>query len=119
MATQVYTLDSIATEIRRILQDYDKVRYDDDMVYQAINYAFSELRRHRPDLLASRNLAIDANFPYKATDGALLAPFHHMYTPPIVMFCCGWLELSDDEFVNANRVQTLLGAFVASVKQGA
>jgi hypothetical protein len=49
----------------------------------------------------------------------MLAPFHHMYIPPIITFCAAWLELADDEFVNEQRVQALLTLFTASTKQGA
>jgi hypothetical protein len=118
-AEQKYSLQDAIDEIRRILQDQDVVRYTAESVVQAVNVALGELRRQRPDLLASRNLASPTSpFPYSVGDELELLPIHPMYFMPIITYACGWLEMADDEFANTNRLTLLFTLFQQAVKDG-
>lgn len=112
--TQIYSLQNAIDEVRRVLQDYEAVRYSDTEVVRAINAALSELRRQRPDLRASRALATNADFPYAVGDEAKLLPIHLMFWNPVITYACTWLELADAEFANNGRLATLF----TSLKDG-
>jgi hypothetical protein len=116
---QKYTLQDAIDEVRRVLQDQDVVRYTPSAVVQAVNTALGELRRQRPDLIASRGIAAPGSgFPFAVGDEAALLPIHPMYFAPIITYACGWLEMADDEFANTGRLQLLFTLFQQAVKDG-
>lgn len=114
------TLDDLVGEIRLMLKDRRlPYRYAQADIVEAINTAFREVQRLRPD--AFLGCCSDANggtiaMPdYTEADIGLVTPtafpIDEMFYMAVVFHVVGKIQLGDDEFAVDNRAMTLLAAF--------
>lgn len=110
------TLDMLVDECRLMLKDRRApFRYKQDDLLQAINSAFLEMRRMRPDafVVFENDAFLTIDPPHFTEDDLALTPATAIPTPdflyvPLVYQTVGKLQLGDDEFAIDNRAMTLL-----------
>ena len=104
------TLGDAITESRYLLQDYlaGNYRYSDDRLYAALNDAFSQVYRLRPDLYLSLDFTVPS---YTSADSATAFPISEQYFSAVVYYVVGITELSDDEFTADGRAVTVMQGF--------
>lgn len=107
------TLDNVVDETRLMLKDRRvPYRYTDADVIEAINSAFGEAKRVRPDifLVPGANIALP-DFSPGQIGTAVVFPIDEMFFMAIVHYAVGKLQLGDDQFAVDNRAMTLLARF--------
>lgn len=121
------TLDNLVDEVRLMLKDRrPPYRYTQADILEAINSAFGELMRVRPDIFYGCCADENGTIELPDFDEADLAvtpdptpfPIELTYFMPIVFYSVGKLQLGDDEFAIDNRAMSLLGAFRQQVREG-
>lgn len=112
------TVNDILYQARLILQDTAAERYSDTNLLFALNFAISDMRRIRPDIIALQGTVQD--FPFNTTQLAqnVRVPVDDMYYAPLVAFVAGWAELADDEHVDSTRAGSLLQRFASQLMLG-
>ena len=113
-----FTIDTVVSRAREILQDAEKDRYADQRLVDGLNLAITDMMRIRPDIPSLQTTI--PNFPYKAADlgQSVLVPFNQKYMSPVVAYVAGWVELADDEFAVDNRAVSLLMRFQTQLVVG-
>ena len=107
----MFLLSDLITSVRELLQDtVEPYRYDDDRLYRALNSAFSEAYRIRPDLFVGVDFAI----PYvSSADSGDPFPLDQQFCNAFIDFVVSITELSDDEWTVDNRAMAFMGLFNA------
>lgn len=101
------TVADLITEARRIVQDENGDRWPDVNFYQALNVGLAEAYRLRPDLFRS---SPDEVPQFDTSQGAEPTPISFMYIPAILLFLCGWVQLTDDEGTEDQRAAAMMTA---------
>ncbi len=131
------TWQSVIDDARAILQDTDSdgYRYTDAVMLASLNRGIQELARLRPDafsdffhdgdIVVPQIVATDADpdddpeefDPEEDGEIGLTAAFNlnMMFHSPLVYFCVGAAELTDDEFTNDGRAATVMTMFKQQV----
>lgn len=109
------TLDNLVDESRLMLKDRRvPYRYTQTDILAAINSAFREVKRIRPDifLAPAGNIALP-NFVEADLGLGTPTPFpiDETFFMAVVFYAVGKLQLGDDEFTLDNRAMTLLSSF--------
>lgn len=121
------TLDNLVDEVRLMLKDRRvPYRYTQADILEAINSAFGELKRLRPDIFLGCCSDDDGTIELpdfieadlNLTPTPTPFPVEATYFIPIVFYSVGKLQLGDDEFAIDNRAMSLLGAFRQQVLGG-
>lgn len=106
------TVGDIITEARVLLQDVDSERYTDAQMVQALNEGLLETRRLRPDMYRNRL----SNVPqYTTADFATLIIYEQMYTPALVNFVTGRIQMQDDEANSDGRAVVFINTFISKL----
>lgn len=113
-----FSVDDVLAAARDLLQDDEKVRYNDVRLIRALNLAISNMRRVRPDIVALWQSI--PNYPYTSgtVGGGVLLPVDDQFFDPLVSFVAGWVEMADDEFTIDNRANTLITRFSSQITLG-
>lgn len=103
-------LDTVADYVglaRTLLQDEvdSPYRYPDAQLVLALNIAFMETKKLRPDLL------IDKSLPNFTSSNADPVDIDEMYRMPLVFYMCGHVQLRDEEGTQDQRAVAFLGLF--------
>jgi hypothetical protein len=111
------TIDDIITNARDLLQDTDSdsYRYSDARLLRAINNAFADTKRLRPDLLTINDSEIPS---YTTTTSDEDFPLDGMYVPAFIDYVVGYVEMSDDEYTVDSRAAQLLTIFTTKMVGG-
>lgn len=106
------TVQDYVDEARVLLLDeIAPFRYQDSDMVKALNMAFFETRRLRPDLFLSTNPT--GSVPsFTAVDNTPVV-IDPQYVTPLVYFLCGSMQMRDEESTQDSRA----GAFMAMFKQ--
>ena len=112
-----YTVGQIIDSARELLNDADadSYRYTEDVMYQALNKAFTEARRARADLFLRTDGVVTRYDPALPT---AVFPFGDQYVAPVVEYVAGYAELRDDEYTVDGRAIALLSAFTKAMTGG-
>jgi hypothetical protein len=115
------TLDNLVDEIRLMTKDRRvPYRYTQTDILEAINSAFRETKRLRPDIFVGcctdeAGGTIDLPSYVEADLGLTPTPTPYLideiFFMTTVFYAVGKLQLGDDEFTLDNRAMTLLAAF--------
>ncbi len=103
-------LDTVADYVslaRTLLQDEvdSPYRYTDAQLVLALNLAFMETKKLRPDLLLDKTLP---NFTAANTDAV---DMDAMYRMPLVYYMCGHAQMRDEEGVQDQRAAAFISLF--------
>jgi hypothetical protein len=103
-------LDTVADYVayaRVLLQDQvnSPYRYPDADLLMALNAAFPEAKKLRPDLFLSKTI------PFFTAVDTTVVPWDPMYRLPLIYFMCGQAQLRDDEATQDQRAAAFLGMF--------
>jgi hypothetical protein len=111
---QVITVDTIRDYInsaRTLLQDTTGApRYSDDQFKLALNLAFDEAYRIRPDMFI-RNEVPDLSEAGVTTS----VPVPRGYQSAFLYYICGMVQLQDQEDTQDNRATVFLNKFVSQL----
>ena len=108
----VRTVGDIITEARVLLQDVDGERYTDTQMVQALNEGLLETRRLRPDMYRDRLSTVPQ---YTTADFATLIVYEQMYTPALVNFVTGRIQMQDDEANSDGRAVVFINTFISKL----
>lgn len=117
-----YTITSLCTEARAVLQDVKSTgspngtRYSDQDLIDAFNDALMQTRMRRPDIFLC--IGLRNTIPqYQAADVMADTPFpiDQTYYPAILFYVVGRCELRDDTFSDDNRAMQMMNRFVAQI----
>lgn len=120
------TVQDYVTQSRILLQDMVvPYRYDDESLVTALNMAFYELARLRPDVVLRMNKTQritfdvnngDLNVPNFTTTFILdVVPLSAQFRMPVLYFICGYAQLRDTEDTQDNRAAAFMAKFVAQL----
>lgn len=109
------TVNEYIVAARRLLLDeVEPYRYPTADLVDALNYAFLEVRRLRPDLLLSK---FRTSIPsYSPTSLSTAVDVDPMYRMAFVYFICGQAQLRDDEATQDQRAGGFLAKFIAQLQ---
>lgn len=110
-------LDTVADYIhdaRVLLQDeVAPYRYSDAQIVTALNYAFMEARRLRPDLMKS---FFNSSMPtYTASSSSTAVAVDPQYRVAFLYYICGMVQLRDDEATQDARASGFMNKFTSSL----
>jgi hypothetical protein len=110
-------LDTVADYIhdaRVLLQDeVTPYRYSDAQLVNALNYAFMETRRIRPDVVKS---FFNSPLPtYSASSGSTSVSLDAQYRVAFLYYICGMVQLRDDEATQDTRASGFMNKFTSSL----
>ena len=96
---------------RVLLQDQvnSPYRYPDVDLLSALNAAFPEAKKLRPDLFLAGTIP-----SFTAVDTTPV-PWDPMYSLPLIYFMCGQAQLRDDEATQDQRAAAFLGMFATKL----
>lgn len=108
------TVSDYATETRRILQDtVAPYRYTDANLVSALNMAFLEARRLRPDLFLGTGLRNEpSSFTAVNNTAVNLDP---QYRAAFVYYMCGQTQIMDEETTQDARATVFLNKFTSQL----
>lgn len=118
------SIDDVLSEARLILNDQgidgSAYRFTDAQLVSAFNTALREVYRYRPDayignftqgVLSDNAVPTYATTDLGQTPATPLPVDDRVFFAPLVFYVAGRTELSDDEFTDNNRANTLLTSF--------
>lgn len=112
-----WTIADVLTEARNILSDTrEPYRYTDARLILALNQAFAETKRLRPDLFISVNFVLPS---YTVSDTAQAFPIDEMYFPTVVDYVVGRQAFADDEFTLDGRAAAFFQKWQGNLIGGA
>jgi hypothetical protein len=108
-------LDTVADYVnyaRVLLQDQvnSPYRYPDADLLMALNMAFPEAKKLRPDLFLTVT-----GIPFFTAVDTTPVPWNPMYRLPIIYFMCGQAQVRDDEGLQDQRAAAFLGLFATKL----
>lgn len=106
-------LDTVADYIndaRVLLQDtVSPYRYSSDEIVTALNYAFMEARRLRPDIVRTY---LNSSLPtYSSASPSTAVAVDVQYRVAVLYYICGMVQLRDDEATQDQRASGFLNKF--------
>jgi hypothetical protein len=110
-------LDTVADYIhdaRVLLQDeVTPYRYSDAQMVTALNYAFMEVRRIRPDVVKS---FFNSSLPtYSTASPSTTVALDPQYRVAFLYYICGMTQLRDDEATQDARASGFMNKFTSSL----
>ena len=97
-------------QLQDLIEDY---RYPTEDLVSALNDAFLEIRRIRPDVVAS---FFREDFPnYSTSDITTKVRMDPMYRKALIYYILGTVQLRDDENNQDSRAAQFLNKFVAQL----
>jgi hypothetical protein len=108
------TVAKVISEARVLLQDTvnSPYRYSDPELLSALNQAFPEAKRIRPDLFLSLTMP-----EYTVVDTTAIS-LNEMYRMALVYYIAGRAQLRDDEDVQDQRAAAFLQMFATKLAGG-
>lgn len=108
------TVQDYLTRARTILQDeVEPYRYSDVDLVEALNMALMEVRRLRPEAVAS---SLNTAFPeYSAGSLATAVEMDVQLRSALVYYICGHVHLRDSEVEEGSRAASFLNKFIAQM----
>ena len=109
------TVQDYITTARVLLQDTvdSPYRYSNAELVVALNLAFLEVRRLRPDLVRAY---LTSNLPSFTTASlGASVPLDPAYRPAVLYYICGHAQLRDDENTQDARATVFLNKFTAQM----
>lgn len=128
MVDTLSTVADFVTQARTSLQDLvSPYRYPDDDLVTAINMAFYEVSRLRPDILmdaaytsavSTRGALGAPSVPaYTAADQTPIVPIPNAYRMALIYFMVGYAQLRDAEEVQDARASQFMNKFTSQLLQ--
>ena len=106
--------DYIVSARRLLLDEAEPYRYPTVDLVEALNFAFLEVRRLRPDLLLSK---FRTSLPsYSTGNLAATVEVDPQYRMAFLFFICGHAQLRDDEATQDQRAGGFLAKFIAQLQ---
>lgn len=105
--------DYIVSARRLLLDEAEPYRYPTADLVDALNFAFLEARRLRPDLMLSR---FRSTLPSYSTGSlATAVDVDPQYRMAFLYFVCGFVQLRDDESTQDQRASGFMAKFIAQL----
>ena len=105
--------DYIVSARRLLLDEAEPYRYPTADLVDALNFAFLETRRLRPDLLLTK---FRTSIPsYSTSLTSALVEVDPQYRMAFLYFICGHVQLRDDENTQDQRAGGFLAKFIAQL----
>jgi len=106
--------DYLVSARRLLLDEAEPYRYPTADLVDALNFAFLEARRLRPDLLLSR---FRSTLPsYSASNLSAAVDVDPQYRMAFLYFVCGQAQLRDDENTQDQRAGGFMAKFIAQLQ---
>lgn len=106
--------DYLVSARRLLLDEAEPYRYPTADLVDALNFAFLETRRLRPDLLLSR---FRSTLPsYSTSNLAASVDVDPQYRLAFLYYICGQAQLRDDENTQDQRAASFMAKFIAQLQ---